>query len=339
MNLRLLFWLWVAIAGIAQFSAQTAIAAPSFRLKIERFERRPVTAEDIAQGYHSQIVVVLGGEGTAPAWWSEHSVYSSSLLWGVAKLVYQGKGTGRPVPIGPSYRDEVASWTPVWNPITRQHEARYLFKLSDLPSSKEEVVLRGTISLSDFSRSQIKSDSPENSSVSFSYGVRSSGQIIAPPQVSRDPKVDVTRIKIQKLAEPQFDGIGEYKHDTIVRIFYRDRNASAPTYQLLPGYPRLVDEKGGQIPQKFNWFPLVGTDDANSSQTAFHFSFLLRAIPMTQRYIFLETTWSPHQDWPLHFLIPLRRNGRDGKRRTYSIAIQRHAGQGTLALSGNMISL
>ena len=310
MNPKHLVWLWaaIAVAWAAQAKAQTAVEAPPFRLKIERFERRPVTTEDVAQGYDTQIVVVLGYRGTAPVWWSDHSVYSSSLLWGVAKLFYRGDENLRPVPVGSSYRDEVAGWTPVWNPVTRQHEARYLFRLSGLPPSKENIVLRGTISVSDFSRSQVKGES-EESSVSFSYGVRSSGQIVAPPKVSHDPKVDVTRVEIEKLATPRSDDASSGKHDTIVRLFFRDRNASAPTDQLVPGYPKLVDEKGRQIPLKYRWFPVVGSGD--SAQAPVTFSFLLRAIPATEPNIFIDTTWSLHADWPLHLHIPLRRDGRD----------------------------
>ncbi len=313
MNLKYLFLFWglIGLAFAPQATAQSAIAKPSFRLRIEKFERRPVTAQDVSEGHDSQIVVVLGYKGTAPTWWSDHSVYSSSMLWGDAKLFYQGDGKSRPVPVGKSFRDEVASWTPVWNPVTRQHEARYLFKLSDLSPSKERIVLRGKISVSDFSRSQIKSNSSRDSAISFSYGVRGSGQTIAPPQISHDPKVDVNRVEIEKLAAPQSAGISNYKRDIIVRLFVRDRNASAPFSQLEPAYPRLVDEKGQQIPLKYNWFPLVSMEESKPPQITTTFSFLLSAIPSTEPNIFMETTWSPHNDWPIYLHIPLRQNGRD----------------------------
>ncbi len=297
-----------AIAPAFQAHAQP-VATPPFRLKIEKFERRSVTANDVAEGYETQLVAVLGGEGTPPDWWDDHSFYSSSLIWGTSKLFYQSAEKSRPVPVGKSFPDKVSNWTPVWNAFTRQHEARYLFNLSDLPPSKERIVLRGKISLSDFSRSKIESGSPQDSVVSFAYGVRGSGQIVAPIRVSRDPKVDITRVKIEKLDAPQFEN--SHKYDTLVRILVHDRNSAAPYVSLQPGYPKLVDEKGRQIPLKYHWFPVSDMGKSQPPQLAPEFRFLLSAIPATQKNIYIDTIWSPHDDWPLHLRIPLRRNGRD----------------------------
>lgn len=294
---------------VARVSTVKAQNAAPFQLKIERFERRAVMPRDVAAGHDTQIAVILNCTGTPPIWWKKHN-RNSSALWGDARLFTENSGELRPVPVGPSYKDEVQNWTPSWNPKIQRYEARYLLGLSDIARSKERIVLRGKISLSNFGNSPIKSGSPQNSTVAFSYGVRASGGVIAPPRVSRDPKLDVTRIEIEKLAQPQFDAFGNYKHDTIVRLTFRDRNTMAPQIEA-GGYPTLMDEKGERIPLKYQWFPSGGAENMGQPKLSYYYRFLLAAIPKSQPNIFIEMQWSPHGDWPLHLRIPLRRNGRD----------------------------
>lgn len=302
----------ICLASVSTLSFATnskAQNAAPFELKIERFERRAVMPRDVAAGYDMQLAVILNYVGTAPKWWERHS-RDSSALSGKAKLFYEADEQARPVLSKPDYRNEVQNWTPDWNPETQRYEVRYLLHLSEVARSKERIVLRDKISFSDFNGSPIKSGSPQNSTVAFSYGVRASEGVVAAPEVNRDPKIDLIRVEIEKFDRPQTDGLDDNKYDTVVRFSFHDRNAAAPHIGS-SGYPVLVDEKGEPIPTEYNWSPSVVVENFGKTDMSYSDRFVLSAIPQSQPNIFIDTQLSLHGDWPIRLHIPLRRNGHD----------------------------
>jgi hypothetical protein len=320
MKRRELFWMLIPcllFAGMALWmGAREAKLPPDdgrIGLVIEKVETRPIHAKEAADGYDTEVAVILNYKGPKPSWWGKQSGnYGGSEH--NARLFYEANGKTKAAKLPPHFKDAppIFYWRPGWKSDTERYEARYFLKLSALPPRPEKTVLRSKIAVED---SALSPHVVLSQSVPLVFTVRGPNQIVKPAQVSRDPMLRIIKTEIKKPTAAEQKTNGGY--DTEVQVSLLDLKPNDPGGSTHGG-DEVVDEKGNPIRGGKGWSTSSGTTAADPLRPILKFGCTLKAYPRSQRNIFVKMKYSQGDRWPLIVKVPLRLKGKDVKGKVHA---------------------
>jgi hypothetical protein len=261
------------------------------RLTIEKVEKRPIVPFNVAHGYDTQIVAVLNYSGPKPNWWGENHSLWTPRKTDIPHLFFESNNKKQ------MSASKVMCWGANWNAKSQRYEAAFLLKLSGLPRRPEKTVLRANIGAEDYFNPKRTILSP---AVEVAYTVRQPNEIIKPPDIKRDPQLQLKKVTIIKKKLP--DGAD----DTFVTVelFDSGKQGEESDAKCLPD---IVNERGESV----NW---GGFHDDLTFLSERRFTLeCWTALSECGKSpnLFMEVHFSRHGRWPLLIRIPLRRNGKN----------------------------
>ncbi|HEX8551102.1 MAG TPA: hypothetical protein VF681_06045 [Abditibacteriaceae bacterium] len=249
-----LFWMLAPVVGLAAFAVaprkSSTPRAPGLYVESVVFE--PASPRDVSEGFDRRARVILNYAGVKPKWWG--AIASSMMHDDPMSEKYQSQAqngswriggafveirAGRRVRLDSEDKKGVEFKIPRWDKPRFWNVGRYVvpcrLKLRDLPKVKGETRLR------------ISAGANKAPRLVREVAVRRGGEIVKPPDVSRETQVRIVSKKIEKLPPSQSYFQGDCR--VSVRVKFLGTESSVDWQESSQTF---VEDSHGK---KWTWFP------------------------------------------------------------------------------------